>query len=112
MDTAEKMCEDILLLDRGKEVCSGSLKKIKSEFGGNNIRIRYSGKISEISSLEEVVHVDHYSNYAELELKHETPPNEFLKKIINKIEISEFTVIEPTLNRIFIELINKHSAGS
>ena len=33
-----------------------------------------------------------------------------LKKIIDKIEVSEFTVIEPTLNRIFIELIKKNSA--
>jgi ABC-2 type transport system ATP-binding protein len=110
MDTAEKLCENILLLDRGKEVCSGSLKKIKNQFGGNNIRIRYSGNINEVSSMEEVLHIDYYSNYAELELKNEIAPNEFLKKIINKIEVSEFTVIEPTLNRIFIELIKKNSA--
>lgn len=109
MDTAEKLCEDILLIDKGKEVCSGSLKKIKNDFGGNNIKVRYSGKISEISELEEVKHIDHYSNYAEIELKANVLPNEFLRKIVNRVDIAEFTVIEPTLNRIFIDLIKQNS---
>ena len=109
MDTAEKLCEDILLIDKGKEVCSGSLKKIKNDFGGNNIKVRYSGKISEISELEEVKHIDHYSNYAEIELKANVLPNEFLRKIVSRVDIAEFTVIEPTLNRIFIDLIKQNS---
>jgi len=109
METAEKLCEDILLIDKGKEVCSGSLKKIKNDFGGNNIKIRYSGKISEISELEEVKHIDYYSNYAEIELSPDATPNEFLRKIINRIDIAEYTVIEPTLNRIFIDLIKQNS---
>ena len=108
METAEKLCTDIFLLNNGKEVTSGKLSHIKKEFGGNHIEIKFSGDVSFISSMAEVITVDTYNNYAEVHLKAVVEPSDFLKKITYKIDITHFSVIEPTLNRIFIDLIKQN----
>jgi ABC-2 type transport system ATP-binding protein len=109
MDTVEKLCQEILLIDNGKEICKGTLSEIKRNFGGNNIRIEFSGNQKMIWNLPEVVNYDVYSNYAEIQLKDDVNPTDFLRKIIPEISIKSFNVVEPTLNKIFIELVNQNS---
>jgi len=109
MDTAEKLCSDIFLINKGKEVCSGSLTQIKKNFGTNNIKIEYEGDASFLNFNPCVIHIDSYSNYAEVQLKDFVSPNDFLKEIIDKIKITQFSIIEPTLNKIFIDAIKKIS---
>jgi len=108
METAEKLCTDIFLLNKGKEVTSGKLSHIKKEFGGNHVEIKFSGDVSFLSSMAEVITIDTYNNYAEVHLKDIVEPSDFLKKITDKIDITHFSVIEPTLNRIFIDLIKRN----
>jgi ABC-2 type transport system ATP-binding protein len=107
METAEKLCTDIFLLNNGKEVTSGKLSDIKKEFGGNHVEIKFSGDVSFLSSMSEVITVDTYNSYAEVHLKDVVQPSDFLKKIIDRIDMTHFSVIEPTLNRIFIDLIKQ-----
>ena len=108
MDTAEKLCDEILLMNNGKEVTSGDLGDIKKRFGGNNIKLQYSGNGEFLKSFPGVIQYESYSNYAEVQLNDDVSPSEFLHKIVDKIEIKHFSVIEPTLNKIFIDLIKEH----
>jgi ABC-2 type transport system ATP-binding protein len=108
METAEKLCADIFLLNNGKEVTSGKLSKIKKEFGGKHVEIKFSGDVSFLSSMDEVITLDTYNNYAEVHLNDIVDPSDFLKKITDRIDITHFSVIEPTLNRIFIDLIKRN----
>jgi len=107
METAEKLCSEIFLLNDGKEVTSGQLSNIKKKFGGNHIEIKFHGNSTILSSMPEIINVDTYNQFAEIHLKDDIDPSFFLKKIADKIEITHFSVIEPTLNRIFIDLIKK-----
>ena len=107
METAEKLCSEIFLINKGKEVVSGSLSQVKKKYGGNNIKIEYSGDASFIKNLHFVKQVDIYSNYAEIQMKDGILPAELLKAVVDKINISSFSVIEPTLNKIFIDVINE-----
>ena len=109
MDTAEKLCSDFFLITKGKEVCCGSISQIKKKFGANTIRIEFEGDSSYLNSNPSVAHIESYSNYAEVQLKDNTLPNDFLRAIINKININQFSIIEPTLNKIFIDAIKGNS---
>ena len=108
METAEKLCSEIFLINKGKEVISGSLNQIKKGYGGNNVKIEFSGDASFIKKLPFVKQVDIYSNYAEIQLIDGIPPSDLLKTLVDKINISSFSVIEPTLNKIFIDTINEN----
>jgi ABC-2 type transport system ATP-binding protein len=109
METAEKMCSEIFLINQGKEVCSGELTEIKKRFSSNNIKLGFEGDAKFLSSDKRVMHFDHYNNYAEVQLSDNVHPSEFLKSIVNKLTITHFSVVEPTLNKIFIDVINQSS---
>lgn len=108
MDTAEKLCADIFLINNGKEVCSGSISQIKKQFGSNNVKIEFEGDLSFIRSFPYVVNVNIYSNYAEVQLEEDIQPSDFLRSIVDKINVTHFSVIEPTLNKIFLDVIKKN----
>lgn len=108
METAEKLCTEIFLMNKGKEVTSGKLSDIKKNFGGNHIEIKFNGDVSFLSSMKEVVSFDKFNHYAEIQLEENAEPHNFLKQIVDKIDVTHFSVIEPTLNRIFIDLINRN----
>lgn len=105
MDTAEKLCSEILLINEGKEVLSGSLSEIKQKFGGNHVRFSYEGDVKFLSEMDEVISFELYSNNAEVHIKDEVKPEHFLKKIIDKVTIKQYSIVEPTLNKIFIDTI-------
>jgi len=109
MELAEKLSEDILLINKGRSVSSGKLSEIKKNFGGNNIRLGFSGNNISLSHFPEIIKYDNYNNYSEIQLKEDIIPSEFLKKMIEKIEVNHFSIVEPSLNKIFIDLIKKSS---
>jgi len=109
MDLAEKLCEDILLINNGKTVNSGKLSDIKKNFGGNNIRIMFSGNNEFLSQFPEIIKYDYYKNFTDIQLRDEVNPSEFLKKLIENVDVFHFSIIEPTLNKIFIDLIKENS---
>jgi ABC-2 type transport system ATP-binding protein len=111
MELAEKLCEDILLIDKGRSVSSGKLSEIKKNFGGNNIRLGFTGDNTFLKQFPEIIKFDNYNNYSEIQLRDEIIPSEFLKKLIGKIDVNHFSIIEPTLNKIFIDLIKENSGN-
>ena len=109
METAEKLCREILLMNKGKEVYKGTLNNIKRNLGVNTVKIEFEGDASFINSLPVVKNIDMYSNYAEIQLNENIDPSAFLKMLVDKINIKHFSVLEPTLNKIFIDVIKKQN---
>jgi ABC-2 type transport system ATP-binding protein len=109
MDIAEKMCSEILLLNRGKEVCSGSLSQLKKNFSGNMVELGFEGNNEAIKNLPYVKTIDNYNNYAEIQLEDSIEPYIFLRDIAGKIKVNHFRIIEPTLNKLFIDMIKESS---
>lgn len=109
MEMAEKLCDEIFLIDKGKEVVSGNINEVRKRYGKNIVKAEYSGDFSFVTSIPYVINVNAYNNYAEIELKEEIKPNQFLHDLIDKVEIRNFNVVEASLNKIFIDLIKKSS---
>ncbi len=105
MDTAEKLCSEILLLNNGKSVLQGTLQEIKLKFGGNHIRINIDGDENILSFYDEVISYEAYKNLIDVHLKDEISPPDFLKKLIQRVSVNHFSIIEPTLEKIFIDTI-------
>ncbi|MCS7053441.1 MAG: ATP-binding cassette domain-containing protein [Ignavibacterium sp.] len=110
MDTAEKLCSEILLLNKGKSVLQGSLQEIKKNFGGNHIRVSLIGDTNFLDSLDEVISYEVYSNFIEIHLANNISPSNFLKKLVEKTSIEHFLIIEPTLHKIFIDTIKNEKS--
>ena len=107
MDVAEKLCDEILLINKGKEICSGDITELKKKFGGNNIHLKFNGISDFIKNDASILSYEIYNNSAEIKLKDSVNPADFLKSIINKTSVTEFLTVEPSLNKIFLEVVKK-----
>jgi len=106
MDQAEKLCEDICLINKGKVVIQGNLGEKKREYGHNAVILEYSGDSALIGSLPMVEKLNDYGNYMEIQLTDSSSPNALFQALAGKeLEIKKFEAAETTLNEIFIEIV-------
>ncbi|RPI66361.1 MAG: DUF4162 domain-containing protein, partial [Ignavibacteriales bacterium] len=109
METAEKLCDEILLINNGKEILQGNLSSIKQKYGGNFIKIGFRGNSGFLTGNRSVLHMDCYNGYAEIQLMDGVSPSDFIREISSQTEILHFSIIEPTLNKIFIDSVKAAS---
>jgi ABC-2 type transport system ATP-binding protein len=50
MDIAEKICDDICLLNRSQKVLEGSIREVKKSFGRNSVALRIEGGNGNLTS--------------------------------------------------------------
>ncbi len=90
METAERLCNDILLINKSRKVVSGSLREVKESYGTNLIAFRgQRRKGSGNRSLIEKV-IEH-ADEQELHLVDGVEPQVMLKKLIDSgASVSKF----------------------
>ncbi len=106
METAEKLCQDILLINKSRKVVSGSLREIKESYGKNLIALRASGGEAVLQDRSMVAKVLEHSDEKEIHLVDGASEQILLKRLIESgAVVSKFEQIEPSLNDIFIEKV-------
>ncbi|MBN2425397.1 MAG: ATP-binding cassette domain-containing protein [Calditrichaceae bacterium] len=111
MESAEKLCDEIILINKGELILSGPLSKVKEQFNKNNILLDYTGPDGFLNENAMIYKYNNYGNHVEIELNEHIKPQDFLKKIIDRVEIRKFELREPSLNDIFIEAVGKKNNG-
>jgi ABC-2 type transport system ATP-binding protein len=105
MEQAEKLCDRICLINHGKVVLYGALSEIKKSHGSNAIHLEFDGDSSRLRELSDLGVMDLYENYAEIKMKDGTDGQAFLKKAVDLVTITKFSMQEASLNSIFIEAV-------
>lgn len=105
MDFAEKMCDHIAMIDKGRIILNGSLNEIKSRFANNNISLSYEGDISFLRNDGLVEKIEDFGNSTGIRVKDPSASQDLLKKLLdNGVRVKRFDVNEISLHEIFIEL--------
>jgi len=111
MESAEKLCEEIFLINKGREVLYGKLSEIKRGFGKQNVLIEYDGPDDFLKKSDQIKKFDNYGNYVEVQLMKDGDPQKLLKDAMKTISIRKFELKEPSLNDIFIDTIQGTNEG-
>lgn len=99
------MADRLLMIKDGERKLYGEVNEVKAQFGTNIIRINYKGKLPENDKLYTYTSENYY---AELAPQNNITSKEILDFLINKnLEITRFEVGAPSLNEIFIKVINE-----
>ena len=108
MATIEEFCSDILILNKGKTVLQGNLRKIKESYPANRVKIETNKNINEyIKNLELEIENETNNDYT-IKISDENKAHELLKKLIeNEVIVNKFEIMKPTLNDIFIEKVGE-----
>ncbi|MGI9056075.1 MAG: ABC transporter ATP-binding protein [Pyrinomonadaceae bacterium] len=106
MSTAERLCNDILLINKARKVISGTLREVKESYGKNLIALRAVGGAAVLQDETLVEKITEHSDEKEIQLTENASSQDLLKKLIEAgATITKFEEIEPSLNDIFIEKV-------
>ena len=106
METAEKLCKDILLINKAQKVLGGSLREIKESYGKNLVAIRGSNLDGVLDDRSLVAAAANNADEIEVELAAGIRSGMLLKRLVDsKAEITKFEEIEASLNDIFIDKV-------
>ena len=108
MTSIEEFCSDVVIINKGKTVLKGNLKKIKDTYKANRLIINTKQDITaEVKELNLNIEKNIDNNY-EIKIENEDIAHTLLKNLVNKnIEIDKFELKKPTLNDIFIEKVGE-----
>jgi len=110
MEQAERICARILLIDRGREVLSGTLEEIKASHGANTAVIEFDGDGSFLDSCELVSAVTRYPRWVEVELASPPRPEDLLRLVAARLRVRRFELAAPSLHRIFVQKVGQTGA--
>lgn len=106
METAERLCNDIILINKSKKVISGSLREVKESYGHNRIALRATGGEAVLNDKLLVARTVEHADEIDIDLADGADPQNLLAKLIAAgAVISKFEQVEPSLNDIFIEQV-------
>lgn len=106
MELAEKLCDDICMINKSEKVLDGSLREVKRGFGRNAVALRLEGGESILADRSLVVKVDQDSDELEALLAPGVDAQELLNRLISSgARLTKFELVEPSLNDIFIEKV-------
>ncbi|HJR33626.1 MAG TPA: ATP-binding cassette domain-containing protein [Gemmatimonadales bacterium] len=115
MEQAEKMCDRIVIISRGRKVVDGSLAEVKRDFGGRHVALTFTrnaeraGRVLADRSL--VAKLDDYGATAEVELAAPGDPDRLLQTLVREeVGLARFEVVEASLQSIFIAKVGVEAA--
>ena len=105
MEQVEEICDHIVLINLGKKILDGSVQQVKNDFKENKFSIQLHETPSIIDSpVFEVI--NHEDNKLVVKINDGFRSNDVLKHFIGQqVNIESFNEILPSLNDIFIRLV-------
>ncbi len=107
MPTAEKMCDRIFMIFRGRKVLDGTLDEIQATYGFDTIRVRTSDGAAAVVGLPGVEAVSDYGNVQEVRITVE--PQDFLRMLVSRTRVYQFEIVRPSLHDIFVRIARPDS---
>ena len=112
MDSVERLCENIALINKSQVVLSGNINDIRKQFSSN----KYAVTLKDCNTLTthdfscaNLLNLKKENNitYAEFTLKGNNTANDILNELINKGTILKFEEQLPSMNDIFLKSVSK-----
>ena len=108
MEVAEKICDDICLINRSRKVLEGRLREIKQSFGRNSVALRVEGGDEILNDRSLVSKLEQHSDEVEVMLAPGASAQDLLQKLVAaRATVSKFEMIEPSLKDIFIHHVSE-----
>ncbi len=113
MDFAERMCDHIAMIDRGKIILSGALSDIKTRYAKKNVSLSYDGDISFLKNNPIIDSIEDFGNTTGIKVKEVSQIQDLLKLLVeNNITVKKFSANEISLHEIFVQFAGAENRNS
>lgn len=111
MNQVEKLCDRLVLIDHGTVLLEGSLKEVQERFATNQVLIQTDSDLP--SNLPSVERIEEEGLYYRLTPTENITPRAILQQLIDqKISLNSFEIATPTLDEIFIKVVQEGRNGN
>jgi len=104
MNVAEKMCDFIFMIFKGRKVLDGTLTAIQDQYGSDTIRLRIEGDGAALHNLAGVERVNDYGRLQELRITADGDSQQILAAIMSRARVRYFELARPSLHDIFVRI--------
>jgi ABC-2 type transport system ATP-binding protein len=111
MHQVEELADRIVLIDKGRTMLYGPLNDVRRKFASEEVIVRTTSALpTTISGVKEIVSQN--SHYL-LKLQKGTTAQNVLQTLVeSKVQLEQFEIAMPTLDEIFIQVVNEKGASA
>ncbi|HET6201431.1 MAG TPA: ATP-binding cassette domain-containing protein [Planctomycetota bacterium] len=102
MEVAEKVCDFVLMVHRGRKVLDGPLDAILREHGADSVVLEYEGNGEALRGIPEVASFNDYGKYVDVRLAPGADPQRLLRALVDRVAVRRFEAKRTSLNDIFL----------
>jgi ABC-2 type transport system ATP-binding protein len=105
MHEAERLCDFIVLINRGRVVVDGTLDEIRRGHESHTISVELEGDAGFVHRLPLVAAVKTEGRRLDVTLRDGADPQDFLHAVVAQARVRAFEIRQPSLHEIFIRLV-------
>jgi len=110
MEIAEKLCDDVCMINRSRKVLDGKLREIRRSESRNAVALRCEGNDGILKDPALVLNVRQVGDDLEVLLAEGVSPQILLKRLVDAdTVVTKFELVEPSLHDIFIAKVKETS---
>ncbi len=110
MHEAEKLCDSILLINKGKAILDDRLANIQLQRTSHVVSVELEGDTGFIEKLSMVTAIKSNGHRLEISLVDKADTQELLKSLVSRVRVQRFEVKVPSLHEIFVDLVGTSDA--
>ena len=80
METVERLCDRVALINRGEKLLDGAVAEVKASYGKNTLVLAFDGDGSFLGRLPGVAKVSDFGRYVEMQLATGADPQAILQR--------------------------------
>jgi len=108
MEQVEEICDEIVLVNKGKKILEGEVKELKQRFKENKFKLSFNDEIKN-GLLDKLNVVAKNKGEIVVKFEEEHKGNELLKLFVeNGVEVTSFNEQLPSINDIFIRQVQSN----
>ncbi|HSS21432.1 MAG TPA: ATP-binding cassette domain-containing protein [Pyrinomonadaceae bacterium] len=108
MEVAEKICDDICLINHSRKVLEGRIRDVKRSFQRNAVALRLEGGETVLENTDLVTATRRDSDGLEVLLADGANSQQLLRALVDSdAKVEKFEVVEPSLHDIFVAKVTE-----
>lgn len=104
MHQVDSICDQIVLINEGQVVLSGTVNAVRRQFAGNTVEVSGQGDFAQLPQVE---NAEHKNGVWRLTLTDGTTPQSLLRTLATRddLQIEHYSIALPSLHEIFIHTV-------
>ncbi|MGD8453264.1 MAG: ATP-binding cassette domain-containing protein [Phycisphaerae bacterium] len=112
MEQAERLCDRIVLINRGRKLIDGTLHEVRARFDTRMLVLEGEGDLGVLARARGVVDSQITTGHARLELAEGVDVDALLHEAVSAVRLTRFELQRPSLQEIFVKLVEADAGES